>query len=1064
MRNYIDASHLLSFILFVFLFPFSGTAQTVESNPERQLTQADSLYFTDISFSAGIASENSPRIGGHGAAFTDVDGDGFPDLFITMLLDEIPLSDLFFHNSGNGEFEEQAELRGIADFDGGSHGLAFGDLDNDGDFDLINAATYGTNGLGAINHIYRNDGSGFFTNFTDESGITQRDWPTRGVVTFDMDADGDLDIFAVTNFRGSNDPPGENNEVYRNDGDMTFTAINFGDLFEAPAGQGATDTDFDGDGDIDIIAGNRWGDLNVLVNNGLGGFTLVPPAELGIQHWGREGATMGDIDNDGDLDMLLPDWDFEQEFFIKHLYVNDGDGTFTYDRTFTDTKGYMGGFADLDNDSDLDIVFSGDNKCYLNDGSGNFSEGPAVPVSDAESPRAIAFADIDNDGDLDFAIGVKQTRNWLIRNEFNSGNWLKVKLVSPHGQAGSFGSKVMVYPAGQITEGDLLGYREARSNNGYLGQNDPVLHFGLAEHPVVDVVVRFLDETSIVETDVAANQIITIDASVAGPQVPIMSEFNPPSGQVGDTIRINGQNFATISGIRFSGVTAENYTILHDSAMDVEIPPDAKSGLVRARNDKGVGTSNAPFIVVYQPEITSFGPEIATVGMEVQVRGENFDEVDAVLFNGVESDDVTIDFPSRLRAVIPEGATSGPITISNSAGSATSDAPMTIVPESIDISAPNGGETFASETQQTISWSFLGPFDLVDLAFSANNGADWLAIGDNVENDGSFEWTVPEVNSESCLIRISKSTDASVFDVSDDVFKIDTGTLELASPNGGESWPVGSIQQVRWNSTGNIDSVNLMLSPDNGRNWESFAIVENGGNFEWQIPDVVSDSCRVRILDQGDNFPEDVSDDVFMIDRAPAVVITPNGGERWLAGSTESVTWITDGSLDSVMLELSTDHGQSWASIAQIPNTGDYLLQVPNVVSDSCLVRITDMNGGDVFDTSDDIFAIDIVDHVEEESSTVPSEYKLFANYPNPFNLETKIRFDLPQSGMVNLIIYNTKGESIRFLINERVSAGQHVVSWNGRDSAGRTVSSGVYFYQLSAGAFKAVGKMLVIK
>jgi len=508
----------------------------------------------------------------------------------------------------------------------------------------------------------------------------------------------------------------------------------------------------------------------------------------------------------------------------------------------------------------------------------------------------------------------------------------------------------------------------------------------------------------------------------------------------------------------------ENYTILHDNAIVVEVPPEAKSGLVRARNDKGIGTSNRPFIVVYQPEIASFGPEIATVGMEIQIRGENFDEVDEILFNGVASQDVTIDFPSRVRAVIPEGATSGPITVSNSAGSATSDDALSIVPESIEIATPDGGEAFASGTQQTITWSFLGPFDRVDLAFSANNGDDWLSISDNVENDGSFDWAVPEVNSDSCLIRITKSEDAGVFDISDAVFKIDTGTLGLVSPNGGERWAVGSIQQVEWNSSGNIDSVNLMLSQDNGRSWESFAVVENSGNFDWQIPDLPSDSCRVRVADQQDNFPEDESDAVFTIYRAPAVVLSPNGGERWLAGSTESITWFTDGSVDSVMLELSTDHGQNWAGIAQNPNTGDYALQVPNVVSDSCLVRITDKTSSEVFDTSDDIFAIDIVDHVEEESPTVPSEYKLFANYPNPFNLETKIRFDLPKSGVVNLIIYNTKGETIRHLLNERLPNGQHVVSWNGRDAAGQIVSSGVYFYQLSVGSFKAVGKMLVIK
>jgi hypothetical protein len=172
----------------------------------------------------------------------------------------------------------------------------------------------------------------------------------------------------------------------------------------------------------------------------------------------------------------------------------------------------MGGFADLDNDGDVDLVFAGDNKVYLNDGAGNFAAGPEVPVSGINDPRGIAFADIEDDGDVDFAIGCKRSRNWLVRNNFNSGNWLKVKLISPKGQAGAFGAKTRVYPAGAVG-GSLLGMRESRSNEGYLGQNDPVLHFGLGPENSVDVVVTFLDGTTITRTKVAARQTITIDGT-----------------------------------------------------------------------------------------------------------------------------------------------------------------------------------------------------------------------------------------------------------------------------------------------------------------------------------------------------------------------------------------------------------------------------------------------------------------------------------------------------------------------------------------------------------------------
>jgi hypothetical protein len=181
----------------------------------------------------------------------------------------------------------------------------------------------------------------------------------------------------------------------------------------------------------------------------------------------------------------------------------------------------MAGLADLDNDTDLDLVFAGDKRIHLNDGSGSFSDGPAVPVTGINDPRAIAFADIDNDGDVDFAVGVKRSRNWLVRNDYSAdNNWLKVKLVSPGGQAGAFGAKVRVYPAGTEGNGPLLGFREARSNYGYLGQDDPVLHFGLGRHRLVNVGVAFLDGTRAISINVSANQTITIDATVETMVIP----------------------------------------------------------------------------------------------------------------------------------------------------------------------------------------------------------------------------------------------------------------------------------------------------------------------------------------------------------------------------------------------------------------------------------------------------------------------------------------------------------------------------------------------------------------
>jgi len=85
-------------------------------------------------------------------------------------------------------------------------------------------------------------------------------------------------------------------------------------------------------------------------------------------------------------------------------------------------------------------------------------------------------------------------------------------------------------------------------------------------------------------------------------------------------------------------------------------------------------------------------------------------------------------------------------------------------------------------------------------------------------------------------------------------------------------------------------------------------------------------------------------------------------------------------------------------------------------------------------------------------------------NYPNPFNPSTKIEFSLPVRGQVELKIYNVRGELVTTLLNETREAGLSSVVWNGTDSRGKTVASGVYFYSLKSGNFEKIEKMTLVK
>ncbi|HCQ04868.1 MAG TPA: peptidase S8, partial [Candidatus Latescibacteria bacterium] len=76
----------------------------------------------------------------------------------------------------------------------------------------------------------------------------------------------------------------------------------------------------------------------------------------------------------------------------------------------------------------------------------------------------------------------------------------------------------------------------------------------------------------------------------------------------------------------------------------------------------------------------------------------------------------------------------------------------------------------------------------------------------------------------------------------------------------------------------------------------------------------------------------------------------------------------------------------------------------------------------------------------------------------------TKITFDLTRDAHVILIIYNILGQEVRVLINEQRGAGSHSESWDGTDAGGRVLSSGVYFYKLTAGTFQDIKKMLLLR
>ncbi len=95
-----------------------------------------------------------------------------------------------------------------------------------------------------------------------------------------------------------------------------------------------------------------------------------------------------------------------------------------------------------------------------------------------------------------------------------------------------------------------------------------------------------------------------------------------------------------------------------------------------------------------------------------------------------------------------------------------------------------------------------------------------------------------------------------------------------------------------------------------------------------------------------------------------------------------------------------------------------------------------------------------------------PTVFRLGKNYPNPFNPATTIRYQIPKAGKVMIDIYNIRGKKVKTLINKRQRPGYYKISWDGKGNNNKEISSGVYFYRMSAGnaAFVKIRRMVVVK
>jgi hypothetical protein len=205
-------------------------------------------------------------------------------------------------------------------------------------------------------------------------------------------------------------------------------------------------------------------------------------------------------------------------------------------------------------------------------------------------------------------------------------------------------------------------------------------------------------------------------------------------------------------------------------------------------------------------------------------------------------------------------------------------------PAGIRLLSPNGGEFWSVGSTQTIFWKDSGLTANVKIQFSKDSGATWITIANNIPpGTMSFQWTVPNLPSTRCLIKVSDTLIPSHTDISDMVFTIYVPSLYLTSPNGGEVWRSGTMKQITWTSEGPT-TVTIEYSADAGKSWKTIAYVSAAfRSYNWIVPTTPTSQAKIGLRDSYLNLV-DQSDSTFTVISEPefvsSLLITDNGKER----------------------------------------------------------------------------------------------------------------------------------------------------------------------------------------
>ncbi len=286
----------------------------------------------------------------------------------------------------------------------------------------------------------------------------------------------------------------------------------------------------------------------------------------------------------------------------------------------------------------------------------------------------------------------------------------------------------------------------------------------------------------------------------------------------------------------------------------------------------------------------------------------------------------------------------------------------------LNITSPSSGTNLVIGNSYDIIWTTGGSAVTdVDLTYSKDYGA-WTSITDSTPNNGTYSWVVPNDPSNNVRLRIRDKDNASNESQMSQGFSISSTpqTIEITSPNGGEIITEGTQYDFTWNASSSLDGTHVLFdySIDSGQNWINFGDqFTDSGHYAWSVPlHVASTKCLIKINVIGLSAIADTTDATYTIALGPPSikVLSPNGGQTYVAGAFGSINYQTTGMLDTLDMYYSIDSGENWVlhQTGIDPLNSSHSVNWPDVHSTNCLIKLQESDAPSVKDSSDAVFTI----------------------------------------------------------------------------------------------------------